>query len=163
MKKKTSRKLKKAPKHGPSWALALVAILAPVLTAGALPLFAADLPQTLFDFSIFDGQEFLRSRRQRHAAPEDSVSVTEDASSSAATVNPCDPVPASSASSSVSSAVRELTVDDLSLSDREALRGQLRSRACPQKADPAYLALCQRLVRQMPEADTQMGLRNPHQ
>ncbi len=162
MKKKSVKKLKKSPKHGPSWVLALVAILAPIFTAGALPLFAADAPQTLFDFSIFDGQEFLRSRRQRHAAPENPASATEDASSSAETVNPCDPVPASSAASSVSS-VRELTVDDLSLSDREALRGQLRSRACPQKADPAYLALCKRLVREMPEEDTRKGLRNPHQ
>ncbi len=162
MKKKSVKKTKKAPKHGPSWALALVAILAPIFTAGALPLFAADAPQTLFDFSIFNGDEFLRTRRQRHAAPENSASATEDTSSSAATVNPCDPVPASSASSSVSS-VRELTVDDLSLSDREALRGQLRSRACPQKADPAYLALCQRLVRQMGTEETRTGTTNPHQ
>lgn len=163
MKKKSSRKLKKAAKHGPSWALALVAILAPVLTAGALPLFAADTPQTLFDFSIFDGQEFLRSRRERHSAADVVPPVIDEGTtSSATTVNPCDPVPlAIPASEPV--AIPELTVDDLSLSEREALRGQLRSRACPQKADPAYLALCRRLVREMPEAETRTGTSNPHQ
>ncbi len=158
------KKTKKTQKHGPSWVLALVAILAPVLAAGAMPLFAAeqiDAPQKLFDFSLFNGQEFLRSRRERHAAaPDITVPDSEDTNAPATTVNPCDPVPAASSSES---SVEPLTVDDLTYGEREALRGQLRNRACPQNAEPAYLALCQRLVKEMPVQETRTGLTNPNQ
>ncbi len=157
-----SKKIKK--KSEPSLALALIALVAPVLTAGIAPSFAEGTTghtSLLFDYSLFNPQEFLMQRRLRNAAPAVIVPVDQGGSiSSAATVNPCDPTPATVPLVSVPS---ELTYDDLTSTERDTLRKQLRNHACPQHADPQYQRLCERMLRAMPAPETRTGLANPNQ
>ena len=155
-----SKNLRK--RYEPSLALALVALLTPLLSAGVATSFAEGVNEhtpLLFDYSLFNPRAFLINRRLRNAAPSLAPVHQSSSASSVPTVNPCDPTPAVS-SSSVSA---ELRLQDLTSTERETLRRQLRNHACPQKADPRYQRLCERMLRAMPALESKTGLANPNQ
>ncbi len=158
--KKNHRKKKPEP----SVLLALVALVVPVLMAGIVPTLAEGTghPQLLFDYSLFDRTEFMQMRRLRNTdrIPSSSSSSIESVYPSAPMVSPCDQ--STSSVSSVSS-VSTLRYEDLTSTQRSTLRGQLRNRTCPQRADAAYLALCESILKALPALETRSGLRNPNQ
>lgn len=158
MPKKTQKR------HEPGLALALIALIAPVLTAGIATSFAEGVSaptHMLFDYSLFDGQSFLTNRRIRHAAPVSNSSKSSGSSSSTSSVSPCPSTTTSSASSE--SSVSSLSFADLTSTERDALRRQLRNYACPQKADAGYKALCEKMLKDLPPQETRTGLSNPNQ
>lgn len=164
MSKKSKRKSE------PSWALALVAIAAPVLAAGITPLFAENtvsepyVQQSGFmGQSLFNAREFLSTRRARN----DLLTNRSDTSpaispSSAASVNPCNPA-APSTPPAATSSVDTLTLDDLTSTQRATLTRQLRHSACPSGVDLAYEQLCRRLLKEQGSPETRTGLKNPGQ
>lgn len=56
----------------------------------------------------------------------------------------------------------ELKVSDLSISERDTLRRQLRGGACPQHALPGYQKLCESLLKLQPVKPTQTGIKYEH-
>lgn len=86
-------------------------------------------------------------------------------SSSVSSLPPCNPAPVASSVSSVSSSGIS-TVADLTLSQLDTLRQQIRSRVCPVHGDPGYIAICQKLLttelKRNPRPDA-TGLVNPNQ
>lgn len=56
----------------------------------------------------------------------------------------------------------ELKVSDLSNSERDTLRRQLHSGACPQNALPGYQKLCESLLRLQPVQPSQTGIKYEH-
>ncbi len=159
----SKKPVKKSPKkHVLSLVLASIAVLTPVLAAKVAPIFAEgiDQAQTIFDMSLFNMEQFRLERRLRHSESVDApVIVPTETSSSASSVDPCDPSLRSSASSEPAS----LHYEDLSTTEREALQMQLRKHSCPRNVDPAYRALCEKMLGDLPAVETQQGLRNPNQ
>lgn len=161
-----SKNSHKSLKHGPSVVMALAAILIPLFAGHIVSVPAAsiagDTSRTFvpsFARSLFDSSQYRLLRREAHSEkfiPE--IPRTEVPTSSSSS--------SSSSSVSVTPALEEWTIDDLSSTERDALNKQLRSNACPQSADARYLRLCERLLRRKlsthPAAYPQ-GLRNPNQ
>ncbi len=56
----------------------------------------------------------------------------------------------------------ELKVSDLSNSERDTLRRQLHSGACPQNALPGYRTLCESLLKLLPAKEPQTGIKYEH-
>ncbi len=160
--------MKKTSQKVPSFALALIAIVAPILAAGITPSFAEEpeVPSTdpvmrqssYTGYDLFDPAKYLLKRRMHEAAPEQQSSTSSSAASEA-TVSPC----GTSASASSVSVKKQLTMGDLTSTERDTLRKQLRNRACPQEADSDYKALCERMLKQLPARESLDGLKNPNQ
>ena len=64
----------------------------------------------------------------------------------------------SSVQSSSSSTSSELQLGDLSSTERDAIRRQLRVGACPEHADSAYLKLCEKLLKLQKPRNSQQGI-----
>jgi len=112
---------------------------------------------TLTGHDLFDASKFRLLRRAVRAP----VSSASSASSSSA-------VSSSAASSSVSSesvhsAALELKLEDLTSTQRETLRRQLRVYACPTDVDPAYTALCEKMLKAQGHLKILQGPKNPNQ
>ncbi len=162
---------KQQRKSEPSLALALVAIATPLFAAGVAPSFAqstVDRNETavhqsgFMGTSLFDSVQFILHRSTMHrAAPVRSSSVQSSAASSVSSLPPCSPTAVQS--SAPSSAAVQLRMIDLTESQRQTLRSQLRNNACPQTAEAAYLDLCHRMLNERPARETRAGLLNPHQ
>lgn len=144
-----------------SFAMVLVTIAVPTVALGIAVTSAASEINTeprSQQFELFNIDQFRFLKREiRMSAP---ATPSSDAVHPAATVKPCDSVDETSSSSSASAV---LTVQDLTTSQRETLRRQLRIGGCPQDADPAYKALCESLLKQQKPKEYLKGLKHPEQ
>ena len=161
MKKKTQSK------HGPSLALALVAVVAPIMvgvmttSAESSMLVAASLniaPKSQ-QFSLFNAVQFRKLVREKHLDRlQDIYSPSSSSSSSSSTSS------SSSSSSSVSSASMidaPLRFEDLTSVEKETLLRQLRRGGCPYKADVRYRKLCEKMYKGMKHPAAMEGWKHP--
>ena len=150
-------------KQYPSLALAFVAVLAPLIAVAA-PTFAAEVTttHTIFDTTLFNAVQFRSERRKAHPAqPVDIPRGKPGSQTSSFARSEASSVSSSASSSlSLSSSAHVLIFEDLTGSQRETLRQQLRIRACPQYADAAYKQLCESMLKALPPLQSRTGLTN---
>lgn len=161
MKKKSSR----SSRH--SFALAIVAIAAPLLAAGVVPSYA-NTPRalqqghaSLFQPKNYDQRSFRIMHRLRNM-DETPVQEILKPAAPAKKLRPCDEVEVQEAEIDATEQKHLLLFEELGGEQRETLRRQLRNHACPQNADADYKALCERMLRGQ-KLETKTGLSNPEQ
>ncbi len=143
---------KHASGHPGAFALTLVTLAVPLTLIGAFVTSAASsdsdsnprsLQYELFDLKSFRLQQ--RSNRTYRSLPD------------GMTVHPA----AADEFLNAKSGSGELTYADLSPSERETLRLQLRIGGCPQEALPAYRRLCEKMLKSRPHPAAREGLKSP--
>lgn len=141
-------------------AFALVALAVPVTLLGVAAVSAASGLRDVqsMHFELFDADEFRQLQREVHADTPDAV--TEEDEMETETLNPCDPV---QEARPVKEEEKPLLYQDLSSTEREALRIQLRIGGCPTDVLPGYKALCERLLKYQVQRETMEGLKSPQQ
>ncbi|MBP9773774.1 MAG: hypothetical protein KBD00_04040 [Candidatus Peribacteraceae bacterium] len=85
--------------------------------------------------------------RMRAAQAKERMTPVKSSSSVSSSLAPCAPVSsvASSATSSIASS-SITSIADLTLSQLDTLRLQIRTRVCPVHGDPGYMAICRKLL-----------------
>lgn len=153
----------------PSLALALVAVIAPLIFGQVHNSLAASEDSPVAEpkstqFWRFDPEAFresVRSRRKDGYSPAGTSPVLRPAA-------PAEPSPSSapaSSSSLSSSESQELSIDDLTGPQLAELRRQLRRHVCPQTDGVLleYRKLCEKLLRMQGYQGPKTGLRNSEQ
>ncbi len=148
-------------KHSSStYTLALVAVAVPSLLFGAVITSAASTftdPKELH-YELFDLAAYKLQRRAAHtvksAAPEHKAATTVSPES------PCDTKTEQTDDTVTSD---ELSLGDLSPTERDALWKQLRIGGCPQDVLSGYKALCEEMLKRRGPRVSLPGLVNPRQ
>lgn len=140
------------PKHGGVFALTLVTVAIPLTVLGALVTSAASSdsdsnPRSL-QYEFFDLRSFRLQQRSNH---------TYEPAPSSVTVHPA----AADQFLHAASGSGALKYSDLSASERETLRLQLRIGGCPQDALPGYRMLCEKMLKARPHPAVREGLKSP--
>lgn len=123
----------------------LVPVALGILVASAASADGDNEPRSL-QFDLFNQRAFRTMIRNLHSYDDPVVAPdAEDGDSHAA-------APAET--------VKPLTVEQLTHSQRDTLREQLRNGGCPTDVDPAYIALCESLLRFRSHPAAMRGLKN---
>ncbi len=149
----------KTPKIESLYAFALVALVVPSVLFGVVLVSAAseiNNPKST-NFQLFDESEFRQLRREVRKEIVPIVTTKEEPTLHLAA--PCDPAK----SAMPIQEEKSLRYQDLSSTEREALRLQLRIGGCPQQADPGYKALCESMLKTQEAKKSLKGLRHPSQ
>ena len=148
----------------PLTALSVVLIILGMIEVASMTSAATYLPANYRNpksngHDLFNVQEFRTLRRAR----VDSYASTSSSSETISVSSPASSSAVSSISSAAHAAAEELTWNDLTISQRETMRRQLRVYTCPQDTDPAYKALCEKLLKAQGANPTRTGTKNPRQ
>lgn len=148
---------------GPSVLLALTAILTPVLMGDLRSVLAVEPvevaastftePKPLQNH-LFDASEFRLLKRKARSEKFIQDKRGSSSSSSTSSMDPCDATQSANTEGM-------LQLEDLSTSQRETMRRQLRSGACPQEAMYEYRMLCERLLKEQKHRAPMRGPKNP--
>lgn len=127
--------------------LALISIAVPTVFFGIAMTTAESYNPKSINYDLFNQHTFRTHVRNVHSLSDQKPST---ASNSVHTAAP-------------ESGSGDLTFNDLTVSQRDTLRKQLRIGGCPQDVDAAYRKLCESLLKKRQQPVLRQGLRNPNQ
>ncbi|MBP7114310.1 MAG: hypothetical protein KBA40_02540 [Candidatus Peribacteraceae bacterium] len=145
------------------FALMLVSIAVPTVVLGVVAVSAASDISPVTKSTNHELFELRSFRLQQRLRTQDSVvpaSSAEPARRAAPTV-PC--ASDTEVTETEEASESPLIFEDLSMTQREILRKQLRIGGCPQDVLPGYRQLCESLLKQQQTLEAKTGLTNPHQ
>jgi len=145
------------------FALMLVSIAVPTVVLGVVAASAASEISPVaksMNHELFELRSFRLQQRLRTQDAVIPAALAEPARPAAPTM-PCAPDAVSVESDA--SEEHPLILEDLTITQREILRKQLRIGGCPQNVLPGYRELCETLLRQQQSPESRAGLANPNQ